>query len=153
MNACFSFKQMGRQTCRSINSRQSSNNSIQATTNGDPTNNQSPTVTNICRSRSNNNRKSKSNNNENWTLHEPCSKSFQADLRTTSTLNDSSFTVINDIGHDNDDEEEEEDDDDNNDDNDDDVTSPTMNTTNNDNNVKKKSSKRLKVNSDMKICR
>ncbi|CAF2391370.1 unnamed protein product [Rotaria sp. Silwood2] len=127
--------QMGRQTSRSLNSRQPTNNSTVANTNGDLTN-QSPssssTTTNTNRNRSNSNRKSKSNNNECLTLQESPSNSSHADTTTMSVLNDSSS---NDM--------------------DDDIASPTISNTNNNNNnnSKKKSSKKFKTNNDIKACK
>ncbi|CAF0868781.1 unnamed protein product [Rotaria sp. Silwood1] len=118
---------MGRQTSRSLNSRQPTNNSTVTNTNGDLTT-QSSLTTNTNRNRSNSNRKSKSNNNECLISQESPSNSSHADTTIMSVLNDSSS---NDM--------------------DDDIASPTISNTIN-NNSKKKSSKKSKTNNDIKAC-
>ncbi|CAF2096983.1 unnamed protein product [Rotaria magnacalcarata] len=126
----------GRQTSRSLNSRQPTNNSTVTNTNGDSTTQSSSSTTNTNRNRSNtnNNRKSKSNNTEIVTLQESHSNSSHPDTPLVSVLHDSSS---NDM--------------------DDDIASPLMsnasNNNNNNNNSKKKSSKRSKPNNDVKACR
>ena len=114
-----------------MNSDQSSHNLIMTTVNSDSIN-QSLSIANMNRTRSNNNKKSKSENNESLILQESHPNSSHTDILTTTATNILNDSLSNDM--------------------EDDRILPTMYKTIN-NCAKKNSSKKSKINNDTKACR